>query len=292
MVWERTCRLYLSDFYAGIEARGEAPGRAATDPRLLIALWLFGAIEGIGNGRKLARLCAEHDAYRWLCGDVSVNFHTLNDFRVAHEQALDALFTQLLAVLMHHQVVEVKRIIQDGTKVRASARAKSFRRRPRLEQLLAEAKAHVETLKAQSDDEAGESARRRAAQERAARERAARERQERLASALKEMKKLEETKAKQRDDKPSRQNAPRASTTDPEARRERVAVLRRPTTYRLPRTRRAGPLSELIAAGAKVNSQILPHQSAEMMFDAKRLSGSLGRIIAPKSIPQWATVLG
>jgi transposase len=216
-VWEITGRLDLSAFYATIDARGEAPGRAATDPRLLIALWLFAAIEGIGNGRKLARLCEEHDAYRWLCGGVSLNYHTLNDFRVAHEKALDELLTQVLAMLMHHQVVEVKRISQDGTRVRASAGAKSFRRRPRLEERLAEAKAQVEALKAQGDEAAGESACRRAAQERAARER-----QERLEAALVEMKKLEETKAKQRDDKATKHVEPRASMTDPEARKMRM----------------------------------------------------------------------
>ena len=217
-IWAMTGRLDLSAFYATINARGEAPGRAATDPRLLVALWLFAAIDGIGNGRKLARLCEEHDAYRWLCGGVSLNYHTLNDFRVGHEKVLDKLLTQVLAMLMHHQIVEVKRISQDGTRVRASAGSKSFRRRPRLEERLAEAKAHVEALKAQVDDEAGESARRRAAQERVARER-----QERLEAALVEMAKLEEIKSKQSDDKPSKKNEPRASTTDPEARRMRLA---------------------------------------------------------------------
>jgi hypothetical protein len=118
---------------------------------------------------------------------------------------------------VHHDVVQVDRISQDGTRVRASAGAKSFRRRPRLDELLAKAKAHVEALKAQGDEEPGESARRRAAQERAARERLSR-----VESALAEMSKLEETKARQRDDKPSKHNAPRASTTDPEARRMRL----------------------------------------------------------------------
>jgi transposase len=212
-------RLDLSAFYAAIEARGESPGRAATDPRLLVALWLYAATEGIGNGRKLARLCEEHDAYRWLCGGVSLNYHTLNDFRVGHEKALDELFTQVLAALMHHQVVQVKRISQDGTKVRASAGAKSFRRRPRLEQRLLEAQAHVAALKAQADDEAGESARRRAAQERAARER-----QERLEKALAEMTKLEAVKDKLRDDKATKHVEPRASTTDPDARKMRLAA--------------------------------------------------------------------
>lgn len=216
-VWAVTGRLDLSRFYAAIEARGESPGRSATDPRLLVALWLLAAIEGIGNGRRLARLCEVHDAYRWLCGGVHVNYHTLNDFRVTHATALDDLFTQVLARLMLHEVVKVSRISQDGTRVRASAGSKSFRRRARLEQLLAVAQAHVAALKTQADEEPGESTRRRAAQALAAQNR-----QSRLESALQEMPKLEQTKAAQRDDKPTKQVEPRASTTDPQARKMRM----------------------------------------------------------------------
>jgi hypothetical protein len=40
----------LTLFLQGIRARGARPGRAATDPQLLIALWLYAAIEGIGCG--------------------------------------------------------------------------------------------------------------------------------------------------------------------------------------------------------------------------------------------------
>jgi transposase len=217
MIWEVTARLDLSAFYEGIGARGEAPGRAATDPRLLTALWLYAAVEGIGNGRKLARLCEEHDAYRWLCGGVSINYHTLNDFRVGHEKALDDLFTRVLVMLMEHDVVKVNRISQDGTRVRASAGSRSFRRRSRLEQRLAEAKGHVDALKMQADDEPGESACRRAAQERAIRERLSR-----LESALIEMTKMEAIKARQPDGKSSKKTEPCASTTDPEVRRMRM----------------------------------------------------------------------
>jgi transposase len=226
-VWAVACKLDLGGFHEAIDARGATPGRAATDPRLLVALWLFAATEGVGNGRRLARLCDEHDAYRWLCGGVSLNYHTLNDFRVGHEAALDDLFTRALATLMHRGLVKIERISQDGTKVRASAGRKSYRRRGRLEELLVEARAHVETLKTQADDapgspgspgSPGESARRRAAQERAARERA-----QKIEAALAEMSKLEAVKARQRDDKPTRRQPPRASTTDPEARRMKMA---------------------------------------------------------------------
>ncbi|HWM29080.1 MAG TPA: IS1182 family transposase [Woeseiaceae bacterium] len=217
-VWAVTGRLDLSAYYAAIDARGEAPGRASTDPRLLIALWLLAATEGIGNGRKLARLCEEHDAYRWLCGGVSVNYHTLNDFRVGHEEALDGLLTRVLAMLMAHDVLKVHRISQDGTRVRASAGKASFRRRPRLEEWLAEAKAHVESLKVQGDEEPGESARRRAAHERAAAQQVTR-----LEAALIEMSKLEESAIQQQKRKPAKKIHPRASVTDPEARRMRMA---------------------------------------------------------------------
>jgi transposase len=217
-VWSVVEGLDLSRFYDLIEARGQLPGRAATDPKLLVSLWLYAATDGVGNGRKLARLCQEHDAYRWLCGGVSVNYHTLNDFRVGHEQALDELFTRVLATLMDQQLVQVKRISQDGTRVRASAGSRSFRRRPRLEHLLEQAKAHVAALKAQGDEEAGDSSRRRAAKERAARQRV-----ERVAAALRAMSRLEEVKSNQREDKPTRHEAPRASTTDADARRMRMA---------------------------------------------------------------------
>jgi transposase len=38
VVWAVVERLDLSRFYDMIEARGESPGRASTDPRLLVAL--------------------------------------------------------------------------------------------------------------------------------------------------------------------------------------------------------------------------------------------------------------
>ena len=119
MIWQVVERLDLSAFYAPIVARGSEPGRAATDPKLLVGLWLYAAVDGVGNGRELDRLCREHDAYKRLCGSVSLNYHTLNDFRVGHAVALDDLLTDVLAMLMKHEVVEVKRISPDGTRMGA-----------------------------------------------------------------------------------------------------------------------------------------------------------------------------
>lgn len=217
MIWAVTGRLDLSGFYATIDARGSDPGRPAIDPRLLVALWLYAYLEGTGNGREVARLCGAHDAYRWLCGGVSVNYHTLNDFRVGHAEALDQLFTNVLAVLLHNNVVQLDRISQDGTRVRASANRSSFRGRGTLEAHRRAARAHVEHVKRMSEQAAPDSAGRHAAQQRAARERLAR-----VEAALAELPRLEAIKAATRADKPSKRNPPLASTTDPEARRMRM----------------------------------------------------------------------
>jgi len=156
----------------------------------------------------VARLCEEHVAYQWLCGGVSVNYHTLADFRTAPVATLDALLTASVASLMVAGVVTLARVAQDGTRGRASAGAASFRRRPTLEGCLAEAEAQVHTLRAELDTDPTATTQR----QRAARERAARERADRVAHALAQWPAVEAQKA-------ARDKAQaRASTTDPEAR--------------------------------------------------------------------------
>lgn len=216
-VWAVIERLDLARFYDLIEARGEAPGRAATDPKLLVALWLLATIEGIGSARRLEQLCHEHDAYRWLCGGVSVNYHTLSDFRVAHEKALDDLFAQLIAALVERGVVNGERISQDGLRTRAAAGTGSFRREQSLRRLLIQARAHVEAVKKRADEAPADAAR-----QTAARQRAARERVERIEAALAVLPELQAIK-EHRTGKPSRQREARASTTDPEARRMKLS---------------------------------------------------------------------
>lgn len=213
MMWAAVERLDLSRFHDAIAARGSTAGRSAIDPRLLVALWLYATKEGVGGGRALERLCQHHDAYRWLCGGVTVSYHTLNDFRVAHEAALDELLTQMLTVLVHHDIVTVARVAQDGTRIRASAGRSSFRRRATLERLRDEMRDHVLALKSQLEDPAG-------GPQRAAREAA--DRLSRIEKALQTLDEIEPAKAKQKE-KPSKHRAARASTTDAEARVMRMS---------------------------------------------------------------------
>jgi transposase len=211
-VWAYVAGLDLAEAYGAIRSVEGGAGHPATDPRLLLALWLFATLEGVGSARRLEALCDAHAAYRWLCGGVPVNYHTLADFRVKQEALLDRLLTVGAAALMAEGLAELNRVAQDGMRVRAAAGSSSFRRKPTLEQCLEEVQAQVSALRAELEADPGAGTRR----EQAARERAAREREERVKRALE---RAEELQAKQDKAKPNgKEPKPvRASTTDPEA---------------------------------------------------------------------------
>jgi hypothetical protein len=166
-------------------------------------------VEGVGSARAIARLTQDHDVYRWLCGGVQVNYHTVADFRAEHEAVFDGLLTDSVAALLAVGAVKLKRVAQDGMRVRASAGASSFRRRGTLERCLDEAKGQVAHLKQPVADDPGALTRR----QQAARERARRERQERVEQALQRLPELERLKAKQG----KKPEEARVSTTDAEA---------------------------------------------------------------------------
>lgn len=214
LVWEMVKGFDLSKFYAEIDAvEGEA-GRPAIDPRLLVAVWLYATLEGVGSARALERLCQEHLGYQWLMGGVSVNYHTLADFRVKHEKKLDQLLTDSVAALMKEGLVDLERTAQDGIRVRANAGSASFRREERLQACLRQAEERVEKLKGQMQGDENEELSRR---QKAAQQRAACEKVERLQNSLKELAKVK-TKKAQSYDRKRKEKPVRASTTDPEAR--------------------------------------------------------------------------
>ena len=218
IVWEFVEGLDLSPLYAGIRAVEGGAGRPAIDPAILTALWLYATLEGVGSARALDRLCEQHDAYRWIAGGVSVNYHTLADFRVAHAEVLDALLTRSVATLLSAGLVTLTRVAQDGVRVRASAGAASFRRRARLQACVDEAEAQVRALRRELDEDPAATSRRQAA----ARTRAVAERQARVLKALEQVADLE-AKQQQARDTAARRRTARASVTDPEARVMKMA---------------------------------------------------------------------
>lgn len=214
LLWSAVGRLDLGAFYGDIGSREGSAGRPAIDPKILIVLWLYATSEGVGSARELERLSTSHDAYRWICGGVSVNHHTLSDFRVGHGEALDGLMTKILGVLMREGLLKLRRVAQDGMRVRASAGAASFRREPTLKECLKAAREQVKATKRLLASEAGALA----VREKAARLRAAKERETRLTKALSQLEKVRKSK-RSADDKAHA----RVSTTDPEARVMKMA---------------------------------------------------------------------
>ena len=222
VIWDYVQGLDLRSLEQAVRAREHTPGQAPVSPRLLLALWLYATSEGIGSARALARLCESHDAYRWLCGGVSVNYHGLADFRTGNPDLLDRLLTENIATLSAAGVINLDEVVQDGVRVRASAGAASFRRSKTLHKELKKAQRRVTQLGQEVNDDPNASNRR----IRVAGERAARERQARVSAALAKLAQIEaerERRARTNKKQVAKQKEPRASTTDPEARIMKMA---------------------------------------------------------------------
>jgi transposase len=230
-VWQFAEGLDLTVLYDRIRARENAPGRPPTDPRILVALWLYAIFYGVISARRLADLCRRHNAFRWLRGGVPLNHHLLSDFLVEHVAFLKQLFTHSVTVLQQEGLVDFDRVGQDGMRVRASAGAASFRRRQTLEKLLAQAEQQLQKVQeklaqkggqgtseiVQEEEVAAEGAaaiggvKGQSARQRAAQVRASKERLERAQQALQRLPEMEARK------KPEDKQEARASATDAEA---------------------------------------------------------------------------
>jgi hypothetical protein len=186
----------------------------------MLSLWLYATIEGVGSARELERLAESDAAYRWLAGGVPLNHHGLADFRVESVEVLDRLLTQSVTALIGEGLVSLDEIAVDGTKVRASASRKSFRTGEKLIKIEAAVVERLAALKQELSSDPGASTRRR----QAARERAARDVQARAARARAALERLEaerKSRAAKHAKDEARKKAPRASTSDPEARHMR-----------------------------------------------------------------------
>lgn len=215
-VWAFVERLDLGEFYRRILSREGSAGRPATDPQILLALWIEAMLDGVGSAREIERLCREHLAYQWICGGVNVNHHSLSDFRNEATDLLNGLLTQSVTMLMAQGLVELRRVAQDGMKVRASAGAASFRTRGRLNKLRDMAQQQVETLAKEMESDPGAGSKR----QEAARKKAAEDRAKRIERALEEMAEAERRK---KSDKGKKHSEARSSTTDPSSRVMKMA---------------------------------------------------------------------
>lgn len=204
-VWELVGQRDLTGFYDEIDSVEGVAGRPALDPRLLISLWIYAYMDRTPSAREIARRCEYDPAYQWLTGAKPVCAHTLSDYRTAHAEALKELAVQVLALLAGEGMVDLDQVTQDGTKIRASAGADTFRREATIQQHLERARQRLEEM----EGEDGEELSRRTIK---ARDRGAREKLGRMEKALRELEKVREGRLGQAKEKA------RVSLTDPEAR--------------------------------------------------------------------------
>ena len=217
LVWSFIESLDLSQLYDQVLSREGEAGRPAADPAVLLSLWLYATIEGVGSARELERLAQSDAAYRWLAGGVPLNYHGLADFRVGQAEILDRLLTQSVTALIAEGLISLDEIAVDGTKVRASAGKESFRTGEKLLKIEAAVGERLAALQQELSSDPGASTRRR----QAARERAARDVHERAGRARAALERLEaerKSRAARHVKDEARKKAPKASTTDPEAR--------------------------------------------------------------------------
>jgi transposase len=200
-MWAFVGRLDLTRYLAQVKAVEGAAGRPPFDPQLLVSLWVYRDSRGVTSARAIEQLCEHDPAYQWLTGMESISAHTLSDFRIDHAAALHDLFVQVLGVLSAEGLITLERVMQDGTRIRASAASSEVRTQSRIAAHLEAARAAVAALDAVSEEESSR-------QQQRARERAAREKRERLEAALQEFDKLAAAKS----------TVDRVSTTDPDAR--------------------------------------------------------------------------
>lgn len=208
-VWHYVEKQDMTSLHAEIKAFEGGVGRTPIAPEILLALWLFATLEGVGSAREIAQLTQEHDAYRWICGGVQVNHHTVADFRSDNGDNFDDMLTDSIVCLMTAGVCKLKGVAHDGVRVRASAGAASFRREEKLKSNLVSAQERVAELKRENSDDSAARSRRKAAAEL----RAAQSREARVKAALACIPELAEIKKRQG----KKPEEARASTTDPDA---------------------------------------------------------------------------
>ena len=200
--WQVLGTLDLSGFLRNAKAVEGERGRDVMSVRMLLTLWLYGISVGVGSAREIARRIQSDAAFRWIVGDQSVGHSKLSEFRVGHRAVVDKLFSDVLGTLLHRELMSLDLVAQDGTRIRASASAPSFRRARSLEECREQAALHVKAVLAEADDTAATEAEKRA----------------RLAAAEDYQRRVDEAIATVQELQAQGKKSPRASTTDADAR--------------------------------------------------------------------------
>jgi len=216
IVWRLVKGLKLKKLNRNIRAKGKVAGRPAHTPKVLLALWIYGTMEGVGSARALSELTQYHHAYRWLSKGLTVNYHTLSDFRSKYTEVLDELLTQSITGLIQSKVVDLESVLIDGTSLKANASHGSFKTRSEIQDIQETLSNHINYLKNELHDNPSGTQKRLLQR----RQKISQKLDEKAESALAEMETVEEEKevAKKKRSKTSKVLKASVSITDSDAR--------------------------------------------------------------------------
>jgi transposase len=197
--------LDLSPYVNTYKTYEGASGRKAVHPKILLSLWLYALSKGVNSAREISRLLEYNPAYQWIAGMELINYHSIASFRSDNKEALDNLFINILSILTKDGLIELERVMHDGTKIKAYASGDRFRRKDTLEQHIKMTEEHLKLLDEENDDDN--------LRRKAAKEKVLKERKKKLDLAKKELRKIE----KKKKSKEEKENA-RVCLSDPESR--------------------------------------------------------------------------
>lgn len=146
LILEFVEQMDLSVCLEGLSSFGTV-GRPATDPYVILTLWIYTILDGNASARKLEELCKYHIVYRWICGGISMNRTSLAEFQSKNPKKFEQLLTSCLAIMVKHELISDTDFAQDGTRVKANAGAGSFRRESSLVKLETEIEEYIQNLR-------------------------------------------------------------------------------------------------------------------------------------------------
>src|SRR5258708_103496 len=111
----------------GIERKYSTQGRPAYQPRIIVKLLVYGKLRGITSSRELAAAARENVRFMYLAQNERPDFRTISEFRKRHRQELAELLTQTIAIGIREELIDLKCVAVDGTKLQGFAGRTSFK---------------------------------------------------------------------------------------------------------------------------------------------------------------------
>jgi transposase len=118
-VIDAVAEMDLDAFYAAYRVDGRC--RPPYDPAMMVALLLYAYARGIRSSRVIERGCDEDVAFRVIAAQQRPDHATIARFVERHQDAIAALFGEVLTLCARSGLVKVGVIAVDGTKIHANA---------------------------------------------------------------------------------------------------------------------------------------------------------------------------